>query len=462
MLERAGSPAPDDYINLIIKEYGEHPTWGACAVDLKNGGDGNIARYSDQPPTKEEIQNLRDSAGIEKTAIAYWFMKSDRPIHEDDLQPFVLVRDDNAEPLLVAFISGKLDKYQFDYDAYPVTGDNADVGRTTQFFYISEYLENEVSKLLSSVDEDISKLDGLLKKQEVELALRRSFSGNKASILFIIADDLRSCKFITTEDNFREYDWGYTSNNLGWGLPKDNIPNKPVTGGLRAKMAAASDSLADKKTCTGLGGKSPPAKDTKLKYTPETHPDMFYRPSPEIAKKLSDRELRKLYEKNSEEGVPNDYKDLPYVRRKKVTDKGVIKDFKELKNIKTIASTEPVQPPKSGVPPVLTETQLKWLHEDFAPKYFDSSNQQIRPPYTASSLETKYKTLSDSLPEIGYIRLLAMPIEAREALIKENPIAALNWMSEISAKSFKAEIELNNLKATLVKTDKIESKASSA
>lgn len=460
MMEKGDNRAPDDFMQLVINEFKEHSVWSATVIDLKDWKAGGIQK-NDSAPSLEAIKDLREACTNEDgtgLAIAYWFCRSDRPVHEDDYQPFILVNDgdkmDDRErpiPLIAALVSGKLRNYQ---------GDGTS-GLSNAFYYSQGYLVTQAEDWMDQAGHDIEKVDAILGRKAIVKNLGVSFGDDPAHTLIILADSAKSCRSFSNEDsNFNNFDWGWTSDSLGWGTQEapfieEKKEEPPVT---KVRDISSKKTLTTTKststftptpTITGTGTQNKPIMTPPKGATPESHPQWFTRPDPEAAKLMQPKNIIQFYQKWCVK-VPSNPQELPWMLRKSPAQSGIstepIKSFEGLKQIASVDSS------KSNLetPPIITALSTKWVNEEFIPKYYDVTKKEIKDPYKFQYDEKPFQEFSKLTP-LGFDLILGMPISARKDLLKE-PSALINWTLELSNTVIRQNKELVELRAKLAET----------
>ena len=435
MFESGDNRAPDDYMQLVLKDYNK--CWSAAVVDLKNSKAGAIIK-KETPPSLTEINDFRALCSAEgdqpNLALVYWFAKSDKPIHEDDYQPFVVLKDEEDNPLVIAFVSGALKRYQGEGSAI-----------SNEFYYSMEYLQTQMEMLYEQTGKDIEKLDNVLDRDAVEKSLNKSLGNDPATMFLVIADEARSCRAYGSSEKLNEFDWGFTSDRLGW----EEVPfeeeksakveeKKPLSFAerLAAKESKPAAAPVTKSTTTVSVGSGPSDKLRPPKgATPDSHPQWFTQFPPSKVQHAKKKDVERYYEKLCGK-APNNAMECPWMQRLSPAQSGISTEpIKSFEGLTKIANTEPVS--KSSGPPVLTAQDTKWLNEQFIPEYFDAANKKIKNPFTYTEVEDKYPTLQE-VTGLGDV-MLGMPTVARERLLKEHPKAFINW-------SFAMTKEISTLK----------------
>lgn len=449
MFETGDNRAPDDYMKLVLKDYNK--CWAASVVDLKNSKEGAIIK-KDSPPSLTEINDFRALCAADgdqpNLALVYWFAKSDKEVNEDDYQPFTILKDEADNPLVLAFISGALKRYQGEGSAI-----------SNEFYYSIEYLQTQIELLYEQTGKDIEKLDALLGTEAVEKSLNTSLGKDPATMFLVIADEARSCRaFGSSAEKLNEFDWGFTSDRLGWeDAPFDEEKPAKVeekkTLSFAERLAVKEGKAPETKSITTVSVGSGPSEKAKTQErlkppkgaTPESHPQWFVRFDAKLIGKAKKKDIERFYEKACGK-APDNAEECPWMQRlyppgSQVTQEP-IKSFEGLKNI---ADTKPIS--KSNGPPVLTATDTKWLNEEFVPEYFDAANKKCKDPYKSGEVEAKYPTVPE-ITGLGDV-MDNISLAARERLLKDHPKAFLNWTFALTSDKRRLKNELNELRAKL-------------
>lgn len=445
MLEKADNRAPDDYMEKVLKTY--NTCWTAVSLDLATGKSGSLMPDSD-PPTMERITELRNACTDPAVSIAYWFCKSDVEVHSDSMQPFIIVKDKEENPLVVALLAGEFKKY---------TPDGGDISGS--FYYATDYLHTLFEDLMEQASNNIDELGGILDKKINLKNLQNSLAKDE-TLIIALADEKGYCR-VFSGAAVENFDWGFTSDSLGWKEAASNPPtpdpvveekteDKPLTGmALRVAQAKA-------KKMANQGPVTPTTSVTTVIPTPnisgtrtqdkleppkgatiETHPHWFYKfKGPEGTK-------QKLVSKAYEDAlgfVPPNFMERPTIQRSKP----IGSKLKDLGDLKQIVNTDSLK--SNSGPPLILAQSVKHLTEEWVPKYFDASKRQIKSPWEAPKVEDKIAWFSE-LTGLGDVAYRA-PVQARRELIL-NQDAFINLTCEMSDKLFKQQAYIAELEARL-------------
>jgi hypothetical protein len=460
MLEKKDNRAPDDYMEKVLKTY--NTAWGVLTIDLPIAKGDSISA-KDTPPSLKEIKDIREVCDDPAVPIAYWFCKSDKPVHTDSMQPFIIVKDDAENPLVVALAAGEFKDY---------ANDGAISGAA---YYCIEYLNAQFEDLMERASGDIEKLDVELSKKNIIKNLQNSL--NDGDYLILALADEKGSIHIISKSPLNNFDWGFTSDSLGWEKQEEthittDTKVEETTGlkGMAARLAAkrakeqAKLGSTEKSTDTTSVTSFVPTPNIIVNKTQDkeappkgatihTHPHWFYQLDPERAKTLKDKQKRQAYI-NAVGYAPSDYEDCPIIQRKKPVrasqePTGIstepIKDFSGLKQI---ASTDPSKSKGEG-PPIIRAQSLKFINNEILPKYYDVDKRIIKDPWKAPQVEAKMAMFSD-VTGLGDALYVA-PTQMRRDLIA-TPDEFINWTIEMSAKIIEQRKEINELRAKLAES----------
>lgn len=394
----------------------------------------------------------------------------------EDIQPFVLVEDENKNPVVAVMLDG-------DWVNSGPTGSS----HSDEFFVALNQLRPMFQQLYKLTKGDIGAMIEEVDGDATKNSILNTFIGRGSVHLMFNNGKVRT---ILKNELEKEYKWGWVSNPFMY--TEDQKPaEKP---GLLSSL---------------LGDKAMPKMAPTLTAEPRAEPAEVKPPLPEVKpapavalpgtegprKVSAPRELKKPYKieswyKNNANWVPPNYAEYPEVEVRPKVAKGpvaaapsAIKDLKDLPKVvtstavpkvlpdvtstpadiekrtppplpgpKRVAPVEPIKQPdkpaavvpptpvvkKDTVPAMTPESQKKivdhWLKEtETMVTTVDRSGNPIISPKEAVALETKYADFAERLG-IKFEDIFSWRVDRLEKLLYEYPDAALHLMCDLRQK----------------------------
>ena len=182
---------------------------------------------------------------------------------------------------MAALVTGSLRNHQ---------GDGTS-GVSNAFYYSQGYLTVQAEDWMEQVGGDIEKIDEILGRKAIAKNFSLSFGDDPAHVMIILADTKGSCRwFASDKDTMKIFDWGYSSDSLGWGEtpeikePKIEEPAKPAA---RELSFSKKTDTKNKIVSTSSFSPTPSGKPQELEAvkppkgaTHETNPEWFFQVNP--------------------------------------------------------------------------------------------------------------------------------------------------------------------------------------
>ena len=400
---------PDD---LLAKTVELNKTAAGCALVMPGNKYIDIDAGIGAIPLSDA---KKAQEAFKEATVLFWYVNAPSGAFlKEDLQPFVLIRDSNEKPILVAFLEG-------DFSAYK----ELDSSHTNEFFAIQKHILPKFTKLYGFVGNNIDKLMAELDDPVIRGELIQN-AGTRGTITFLAGTGQIST--FHNNDLKRDYVWGWTSNAFGMESPAD-VKNEAAPSvmsniaNLKAKLLAGKVS-ADKPVV------AEEKKEEKLVTPPPAANDVvMWRPGPELR---SNNQVRQAYLEKCGFLPPN-WKQRPEVAIKH-KGKTVLKDMKELgiaippetlkksaelgaklekefqknttpKHIPTSPLVEDIkeQAVTEAALPCIPPVELKEIHDSFfqrsdVKRLLDKNGQELPfDPATFQELETKHPTYTEQV-----------------------------------------------------------------
>jgi hypothetical protein len=142
------------------------------------------------------------------------------PKFEDDVPPFVLLRDAKDKPILVCFADGDFSSF-----AEP------DGAHSGMYYMYSKQLLKPISTLGRLLKYDLKEIMKEITSDSLENVFSRT--AGDCALVFLAANG--DSRIHTTTGTGKQFEWGYVSNNYGYeegAYPETKEEETPVTGGL--------------------------------------------------------------------------------------------------------------------------------------------------------------------------------------------------------------------------------------
>ena len=439
----AGKDIPDEYLNKVREEF--DTCYGYAFAE-----DGSIQMlHSNGLPPADGDGSFQNTMKVFPQPSLLYLGSADTDYHEDDLQPFTILEDDEKRPLLVAFLEGDFSGFYQKESAH-----------SNEFFVVNKVLREEVMNLWQDCEQDIDKLVTALKEPRTFRAMKKMFTGRGAIVLLVANGET----IIYSENkDAGSFPWGWTTNKLDYSEEepeKKEEETKPTAGvNLRAMLEAqkkGGKAKAETKTSvpeTKTDTKVPDGTGKEKKEEPVNNKgEQIFFPPPDVQGKA----LRKWYGRNMQGGKPSNWESRPGIPESKLATgsplRGQIKSFEELK-------TEESKGVTTVVPPVIPPGQKKEVMEKFLTALDDfldedkiSSTEEEDLSFTEQTGFPLWKFLRMRY-DTGYRKLAqSFPISAAVALNELRCIIAEklpDLLNEPKAEEAPAEQKGANLKEML-------------
>jgi hypothetical protein len=203
-------------------------TVGLASLNLSPTGikdkKGEIRKYNISQSLTETVQKFKDRH------LVLYFYRHDDPGEMPEIarQPFPLI-EDNGKVLLHAFAEGEFSKYANPESEYP-----------PEVQFMVDFFGDYVNQLFEECGNDLNKLFEKFHSNEFRISMVEHMA--PTGMIYLHDKDNHVCS-ITCEvkDKFGVFDWGITSNTLGYTEEKKAEPEPVKKTGWAAKRAAKAE-----------------------------------------------------------------------------------------------------------------------------------------------------------------------------------------------------------------------------
>lgn len=361
---KAGQSLPKEMKDELLK-YNKTAFSYACA----NGAFVEIAHFNgDSLNLKDQLDVLLDT--YEGNEIFLHFANLDEDLSESDQQPFVIIRNDKNEPILVVMAEG-------DFIGF----DTPESSHTNEYHMIQQFLDEQIKAVFQIAKEDTASMMNMLStKRYRDIFSNTCVPRGCMSLIGAVGEPIT----ITKGNKFGgSFDWGYTSRVFGYAesaAPETNNEGDTVEklpeGGTPIEETNLERRIREKKEAADLAARTSQVgnttvikasvptvnKKTDNEKTGSEEP-VFYPNS-----KCKDKELKNWYSIHMG-FVPPNWNDKPGIRRSQ------LKATSALRQAKTATEMESSSTPKNiatnnqvtdEVLPVISAAEKKTVQEIFS------------------------------------------------------------------------------------------------
>lgn len=211
---KAGLLIPESVIKLLLEK---NPTFVSSSTvqDGKMDIDGQMTPELGDVMTAQELLKAQDQ-------LLFLGNYPDQ-FPEDSANPFVVLYDNNNNPILLMYTDGDFSNYHEEKSAH-----------SPDFFAFQKYFKPRIDKWLKKSGNKLSSVVEELKDADVQEDIRNSFVGRAMVVFHSITGDIIPIQ--NKNADFLQADWGYASNGYGWKPEKvvRQKPSVPETGGVPA------------------------------------------------------------------------------------------------------------------------------------------------------------------------------------------------------------------------------------
>lgn len=376
-VKNKGQIIPVEWLNKAIQAY---PS--AIGVASENEGVIQVLRSNDPAQiTVETITGMQEA--FKENILTLHLTKTAGQIESEDMQPYVLLENEDKTPALVAFLDGDYTKFRVNNSKF-----------SDAYHCVTDYLAPKILQIAEMCEGDLEKVLAALEKPFNRKDFEAMWSGNKGTLTLVSDLGIAPVSF-AVNDLKREFAYGWVSD----ALLETPLPTSVVTKGknLASSLAAkvvgqlGPAPVQEAKTDTAA---APAAVDVEQKFW---HP-----PANLHGKPLKAEYRRMMKELHGINELPEKWAErvgIPIPKGKS------IKGLDQLPNVRgnlnvaaeaaAAATSKQVSTEFEGI---LGPKTIEALETDFADKYDytktlkDASNTDIPDPETMPAMENKGPT----------------------------------------------------------------------
>lgn len=196
-----GFVPPKQYLQLA---YAQFPSFWARVIRTEESGSPELVIECDDklPPLEEMLKSLEDDkANLQ----LLYFANTKTKLTEESEQPFIIIRDEQKDPVLVGFIEG-------DY----FTKQHAESVHTDEYHAYNDILGPQLNKIYNKMcDGDLAKLEEEL-DDDATVNMICSLAGARGVIMLQSLSD-KTFRYAKGNDDLEgDFPWGWVSQKLGF------------------------------------------------------------------------------------------------------------------------------------------------------------------------------------------------------------------------------------------------------
>lgn len=208
---KKGHIVSEPYVKILLEK---NPSCFGCAI-IQNG---EILTALDKEPVKDLDKAIASVNSLmednKDKARVMFFGKYPEVYLEDDIQPYVLLRNSKDEMVVVGFLEGEFPKYHDD-----------DSKHSDAFLCAFKHLMPTLFDRYASSNEDLSKLSKGLGDLHMQLTLESMIGDRGMITLFMATGEILAYKR-PNDSNYREFEWGWTSKHFDY--KESSFPLQPA------------------------------------------------------------------------------------------------------------------------------------------------------------------------------------------------------------------------------------------
>lgn len=199
---------PGDY---LAKAASENPSAFGSAIARADGkGTKLIVRHkSDKPTPGHEADVFQKHDGIKNMLLVLHFTGSTNPIAAEDVQPFVLLQNDDDSAAMVAFLDG-------DFSLYA-----GDASHSDEYHCVTKELMPRIGKLCELTDGNLDKMMDFLAEESTANDWANFMLGKRGSITLLCSNGRIQTITVADDQTQKQFDGWWTSNTYGWEYAKN-------------------------------------------------------------------------------------------------------------------------------------------------------------------------------------------------------------------------------------------------
>ena len=228
LFKKEGQIIPQDFLEHMV---GFYPTTSGYIVQMNDEkGEGILDVGTSEGEKHVEIGDLMEmQKELQENPVYFFFSKLPASTPAQNHQPFIL-KDDNNDPWAAVMLEGNFPGHANEKD------------KTEEFVLFETQLKEHIEDYLDSVGMDLTKLHEKINAGRFEKLFERELSHRGVCLLVIAGHD----GIIMGKNELSEqYDWGWSTQTLGYGEVKAQEPvpavQTPAKASRFARRVQASD-----------------------------------------------------------------------------------------------------------------------------------------------------------------------------------------------------------------------------
>ncbi len=199
IVKNGGKVIPDDLIEKVLQG-----TSALSAVSL-HAGDGHYLMVGRRrgEMTMPKVKTFQEGKWENQTVTL--FFQHGVIAMDEDMQPFTLLKNDEGQPILVAFLDGNFSAFE-----------QTESTHTPEYHAIDMDIRPRIEKLYKMLGKDLPKLMEELKDPMTYRDIGNTMVGDQGSITFISADKTIYSISVATDTRAQAFDFGWVSDVNGY------------------------------------------------------------------------------------------------------------------------------------------------------------------------------------------------------------------------------------------------------
>lgn len=298
----------EPFVKVLLEQ---NPSCFGCAI-VQNG---EILTALDKDPVTAETMDKSIESVIsimndhkEKDRVMFFGKYPDTYL-EDDLQPYVILRNSKDEMVTVAFMEGLFPKY------HDPSSKHSDA-----FLCAFKHLLPTLFDRYAACNEDLSKFSKGLSDLHIQITMENMIGERGMITLFLATGEIVAYK--RPDDlNYREFDWGWTSRHFNY--KESEFPLKVVadqgrkifgkqSSGVKSTVAPPPSTPAGVHSVPQVKRPDPLASTSQIPVTPAVGTPVWVRVPPQYT--VKHKSQVKKHFKDFINACPGNWRDLPIVQ----------------------------------------------------------------------------------------------------------------------------------------------------
>jgi hypothetical protein len=224
IVREKGKLIPADYLALLEKD---HKAGFSTTIVAPSGVKLWVRKSMGAFPAKEADEMQKHDGFKDKTIVVH-YAHSNSTLLEEDLQPFVLVENEDNTPVLAVLLDGDFSGFADEKSSH-----------TAEALCVQKAIAPRIEKLIRLTDGDLDKIMDELADAVTAQDWANFMLGSRGSILVLCSNGRIQTITVEGDTSCKKFDWGWVSNTHGYGdAPKsfadqlaNDVSGKPVNKG---------------------------------------------------------------------------------------------------------------------------------------------------------------------------------------------------------------------------------------